>query len=380
MVEFQPSKLATRVRFPPPAPFFMGGSCSGSMNPESIPSSVRPKLPFQFMANLFRGCFLRKGALGPALLLGGIMIGAVRGDERASLALNLENDVVVGEDRHYTHGAHFYYWSRDSLSKEGLTGAANISDYLPRVGLEIGAVKWGADLGQEIYTPSDLNNPAVIQDDRPFAGWFYSTLKLERRGTGMPGLPVLETFRLDLGVVGPAALGRQAQEWIHHQEPVGWKNQLNNEPGLAFRYDRRVLFSLPLGEGAWRFHFIPEAGGSAGNVDTHLGGGGTLQFGWHPPDDFAWGPEASGHRPDEGFYLLAGAEGRWVIRNIFLDGNTWQSSHHVDKEPLVAEYTVGIGFVLKSVEIRYVHVFRTREFKQQGDADNFGSVTVTYKF
>jgi Uncharacterized protein conserved in bacteria (DUF2219) len=46
----------------------------------------------------------------------------------------------------------------------------------------------------------------------------------------------LQTVALDLGMVGPAALGRLAQTHWHRlvdaDEPRDWGNQIHNEPGL----------------------------------------------------------------------------------------------------------------------------------------------------
>src|SRR5256885_15874840 len=38
-----------------------------------------------------------------------------------------------------------------------------------------------------------------------------------------------------------------------------------------------------------------------------------------------------------GWYLFAGVDGRAIARNIFLDGNTWQTSRGVEKIPLVGD-------------------------------------------
>lgn len=37
--------------------------------------------------------------------------------------------------------------------------------------------------------------------------------------------------------------------------------------------------------------------------------------------------------PEWEAYVFAGAEGRGVASNIFLDGNTFEDSHTVDREP-----------------------------------------------
>ena len=46
------------------------------------------------------------------------------------------------------------------------------------------------------------------------------------------------------------------------------------------------------------------------------------------------------------WYLFAGFETRLVGRNIFLDGNTFRSSHSVEKNPVVTDLRLGIATVL----------------------------------
>src|SRR3546814_13227351 len=46
---------------------------------------------------------------------------------------------------------------------------------------------------------------------------------------------------------------------------------------------------------------------------------------------------------DLAWYLFAGVEGRATARNIFLDGNTFSDSHHVDKKNFVADPQFGVA-------------------------------------
>jgi hypothetical protein len=78
--------------------------------------------------------------------------------------------------------------------------------------------------------------------------------------------------------------------------------------------------------------------------------------------------------------IFAGAEGRAVARNIFLDGNTFADSHSVDKKPFVADLNAGFAFTLGRARISYTAVYRTREFDGQQDASVFGGISVGYNF
>jgi len=81
-----------------------------------------------------------------------------------------------------------------------------------------------------------------------------------------------------------------------------------------------------------------------------------------------------------GLHLFAGAEGRAVARNIFLDGNTWEHSPCVTKKPFVADLSAGIGLVLGATKLTYTHVYRTEEFDGQNGPQMFGSVSLSVTF
>ena len=293
--------------------------------------------------------------------------------EGQSLSFTLENDALTGNDRHYTAGTRVQYFSRD----DALYGwTRSLSRLLPAIGFEIQAEKWGVEVGQQIYTPEDLRAATVIRDDRPYAGWLYTRAALQRRGPGAAGSLAMEVIALDMGVVGPESMAREAQGLLHDDEPDGWEHQLETEFAVDLRYLRRHLFEYRFGD--WRLHAIPFLDASAGNVDTHLGGGALLRFGYNVPNEFeiARQPTPAGWAA----YAFAGVEGRWVIRNLFLDGNSFSSSHRVDKEPLVGNWKFGIGLAFKRLEVLFSHTFLTQEFKQQDTHDSFSAATVIFKF
>ena len=69
-----------------------------------------------------------------------------------------------------------------------------------------------------------------------------------------------------------------------------------------------------------------------------------------------------------------------MFRDIFLDGNTFRKSHHVDKEIYVADLMGGITMSYESFSISYAMVLRTPEFKQRKDNHAFGTIQLTYMY
>ena len=300
---------------------------------------------------------------------------ADNGWERQTVSVIWDNDATYGTDRHYTQGAQLTYYSAD----DELPGwMRKISDFLPDVGFDTEARKWGLNVGQQIFTPDDLNTGRLIEDDRPYAAWLFAGLKLQRRGPGSFGWPVMETIRFEAGVIGPEALGREAQSIVHLVEPEGWRNQLRTEPGFLLYYDRRYLYRHALNERNWHLDFLPYLTLAGGNIMTYGGLGGNARIGWNIPDEFETVKALTDFA--YGWYFFLGLEGRAVAHNIFLDGNTIRDSHSVDKEPLVGDFRTGLSLVLKRFEITASQTFRSREFERQKHNDSFGSLTLLVKF
>src|SRR5690606_26093169 len=133
----------------------------------------------------------------------------------------------------------------------------------------------------------------------------------------------------------------------------------------------------------------PHLGGALGNIYTYGAGGFTLRFGEDLPDDYGPPrirpalPGSDYFRPIDwfGWYFFAGAEGRIMARNIFLDGNTFKDSHSVDKRPFVLDLQAGLAINLGGrVRLAYTHLWRSKEFKGQDAAHQFGTLSLSVRF
>ncbi len=246
----------------------------------------------------------------------------------------------------------------------------------------------GLRLGQSFYTPEDIDDPNLRPLDRPYAAWLYvgavaNWLRPEH----------MRTLQLDVGTVGPNAFGEEVQDFVHKnitdsREAQGWRHQIRNEPGILFTYEERWR-ELPVdidrnGEKIVVFDVLPKLGVNLGNIFTQGSASLTARIGWNLPDDF--GPPARiisvfeaparRERPLEA-YLFVAAEGRGVIRNIFLDGNTVRDSHSVAKEDLVYDLEWGFVARYKRFRLTYRRVSRSEEFLLQSGRQRFGSVNFT---
>jgi|SRR5436190_511912 len=219
------------------------------------------------------------------LLAGLLSAAADNAWEGQILSFTMENDALVGNDRHYTSGVWVQYQSEDNALYDW---TKSLSRLVPTLGFEIQAEKWAVEVGQQIYTPEDLRSRAVVEDDRPYAGWLYARAALQRRGPGLGSSSVMEWLAIDVGVIGPESLGEEAQTTFHSNEPNGWEHQLQTEVTVGLRCLRRQLWERRLGgdDSPWRLHLIPFVDAAGGTADTHIGGGGLVRFGYNVPNEF----------------------------------------------------------------------------------------------
>ncbi|HEY4342807.1 MAG TPA: lipid A deacylase LpxR family protein [Parvibaculum sp.] len=314
------------------------------------------------------------------------------------VTIEVENDLfakLANTDRHYTNGLKLSWLSGPTNDLPGwmksltppllgaFTNDTNITGSTHRVGIA---------LSQAIFTPDDTDASAPIPTDRPYAAWLHTTFSLETIRTNDMGEAWQDQWKLDLGVVGPAALGRQVQNGWHKiinvEQANGWNNQLKNEPGVNLSFERAWrsnLFQTPKMFGL-ATDIIPYSSIALGNIADYLSVGGVWRIGPTLPDDFGPPQIYPGTGGSEWFhastgfdwYLFAGVEGRAVARDIFLDGNTFTDSMSVDKRPLVGDFKLGAVAVLGSARVSFTHDFRTREFYGQPKIDQFGSIVLGF--
>ncbi|NIQ93116.1 MAG: lipid A deacylase LpxR family protein, partial [Desulfuromonadales bacterium] len=242
-------------------------------------------------------------------------------------------------------------------------------------------------LGHIIFTPQDISTPDPLPDQHPYAGWLYGGYSMV-----MARKDVVDTFEATVGIVGPSAFGKEVQRGWHRlidgEDPKGWDNQLKDEPGIVLTYQRQWRYDLRDSMGRFGLDILPTAGASLGNIRTQANLGATLRAGYNLGNDY--GPPrirpalAGSGILDAGdgvsFYLFGGVEGRAVLRNIFLDGNSFRESLNVQRKPLVADFQVGAAFRTGNLQLAYTFVIRTEEFDGQQEAQKFGAVSLSVRF
>ena len=316
---------------------------------------------------------------------------------RGSLTFYTENDkYFAGTDQAYTNGFKISYLSGDLQNLTGdevLAPARYFARALGRLVPDGHVYKAGFSLGQNIYTPVDTQTTTYIPGDRPYAAWLYGGVALHVLYPDSLGgrADRLDVFEINLGIVGPSAVGEDVQNGFHEVIDVaranGWDNQIEDEPGVNLIYERRYRLSTAGARESWGADFIPHAGVSLGNVFTYANAGAEIRAGWRLPADFgsnlirpSGDSNPDNKRPLCGVFVFAAVDGRAVVRDITLDGNTFKDSPDIDKKPFVADGYVGIGVSTPYLQLRYAQAYRTKEFEGQQDSQVFGSLSATILF
>jgi len=309
----------------------------------------------------------------------------------------VENDSFVGTDRNYTSGVKFGWSSRDLSKFSDLPATKPILpllEALPFVNEPAYQKNLVVAVGQNIYTPNDTDISALIANDRPYAGWLYL-------GAGFvwKNATVRNSIIVDIGVVGSWALGREAQRTAHDLlgsgHPAGWDNQLHNELGVVGTYERTWRWPAHERRSGLDWELLPHVGAALGNVATYANLGAEIRFGLNLPDNYGSAPITSSAvtstpvdgtmgadrpRADFGVHVFSRVDGRAVLQNIFLDGNTFGDSHSVHRKVFVADLSVGVAANFRNTTLAYAVVFRSREFRGQEEAQIFGTLSLNITF
>lgn len=311
-----------------------------------------------------------------------------------------ENDsLYFHSDKHYTQGLRLSFLSPPLAPANWANEFFDAAGAIPTVFADNreNARRTAFFLGQSIFTPENIDIKPPNPHDRPYGGWLYAGASfLQETGNQ------LENLEFDLGVVGPAALGKEVQndwhQFIGIHQAKGWSSQIQNEPGLVISYERLWRVPVPFfgdigADGVENgVDIVPQLGGSVGNVFTYGEVGGLLRIGRHLEADYGpvrIRPALSGtdyfnpaHLGDDvGYYLFLGVQGRVVGRNIFLDGNSFRQSPSVARKIFVADLEGGISvFWASRIRLNFSVVRRTEEFEGQRTPDVIGTAALSFSW
>lgn len=286
--------------------------------------------------------------------------------DKRSFHYTYDNDLFAGSDRYYTQGS-IVEIRHPALRKWPL------SKLLHKIAPGNNMV-YCLSFRQDVFTPKSIRNKVLDSTDRPYAGTFFFSQKVISQWFWSK-----LTASVDIGCIGPAALGEEMQKFIHkhtnNAEPIGWENQVAN----SFAANFNVWFEQGLYESKW-FDLIGEAGGKAGvtNVNGSVG----LMIRAGRKQEYFPGLNKSPNSKWECYTTFNGTA-TYVYHNAVLQGVPWKNSTYVlarDKiERFVYRLDAGLTFSLKNISLTYTQSFLTPEFKG-GWHHSWGGCNIVYRF
>jgi lipid A 3-O-deacylase len=283
-------------------------------------------------------------------------------------------------DRYYVNGLRLGWTS----------GTSGVPDALAGIGRAVwgdGRQRISFDLQQQIFAPADTVAVRPPPGDRPYAGILTANLGLLSDQTNSRS-----TLGLQLGVLGPWALGEQVQNGFHdligQRHDNGWHYQLKNEPAIQLLSTRTWRIGMGNVAGL-QTDALPNLEAGLGTLRIYAQSGVSIRLGQGLDSDYGVARVRPGPSGGDAFtptrplawYVFAGADGQAVAHDVTLNGNTWQSSPSVKLLPFVAEFEVGLAIMAYGTRITYTQMFQTQEFQhQKGGLHQFGSLAASVRF
>lgn len=282
-------------------------------------------------------------------------LGLVTWCQAGGLILTVENDVFNHNDNNYSHGTEIAW-----ATAQNNNGVINRYDY---------------GINQLMYTPQDIRIATNQPTDHPWVGilttfvenWHYVGNDLVRS-------------RISVGVLGPSSGAEQSQKvvhkWVGSAQPMGWDNQLKDEPVLNYMYERYHPF-FQLGKEP-NIRFVNEGiyGGDVGTTFIDAKIGTDAKLGWIPKSHMQGGiaPKAM---PSSKFfgYVYGRVDGIYEIHNAAI-GDSYFHNELEERVPVpfVGEVNYGTCIGYKGFAVTYQKSVRTREFERQPSMMDWGMI------
>ncbi|WP_186804801.1 lipid A deacylase LpxR family protein [Limihaloglobus sulfuriphilus] len=294
-----------------------------------------------------------------------------------SLNLYLQNDSKIlkpnhNTDRHYTNGFKLAWVTK--------TPDWQLLDYFGGWAFASGAEplrESGVYIAQDLYTPDYIDMPNMRPTpDMKYNAWLYGGFFNVRSNSEK-----LEYIELNMGVIGPSALGESIQKPVHEitgsPKPIGWDEQLSDEFAINLDYYIRQKLTDAYELFGYDFDILADYGLTVGSVFRHAEAGMLMRLGIIKPGELGPGRyrlpiDGTAATSKSSSYLFGRISGRGVEHNRFLTG--------LKEEPLTAQAQLGIVINIKDFDIKYSQTFFTDQYENQHAKDSIASLTVSWNF
>lgn len=283
-----------------------------------------------------------------------------------------DNDAYLfyGQDRYYTNGLFLYF--RRAVNQQQLKK-------LEKLTYEITA-------GQKMYNPISGYRPDPATQDRPFAGYLYAGGNVNFFFKNESIL----SAGLELGTVGPDALGKDAQELLHNivgfYEIDGWQYQISNEAAVnvSAQYTQLLHRSAK--------NDIDLSFEGYGNLGTTFSGAGAGMlfragrinqlFNSASTHSIISNQAKTKKLVDREFFFYARPQLNFVAYDATIQGSMFNHNSPVTfgKKPFVFAQQLGFNYSTPRFTFDYSVLFKSKEIKSSAKAHQYGTIAMYYRF
>ena len=290
------------------------------------------------------------------------------------LRFKTDNDLYASKekDRYYTSGVFltYRYLSKNKRKKLAKT-----------------IFEW--EVGQQMYSPFNAIVPDISLHDRPFAGYLYGGFGMHRV---YKNNRILKTS-LQIGVIGPAAFGKELQNFIHalygYKKAVGWKHQIKSAVGINLN----ASYSQFLAKNASNYLDITWINkGEIGTVFTNISSGFFARIGLLPlqkmMNSIAFGTsinnDSTDYKREREIFFYAKTTFNYTFYDATLEGSFLSADSEVTNQ--LTRYhsglELGIRFTLKRFNLGYAYLYTGQKSKNLRfpNGNYYGSIQLNYLF
>ncbi|UGA55954.1 lipid A deacylase LpxR family protein [Vibrio sp. VB16] len=284
------------------------------------------------------------------------------------IAISFDNDGPFGTDQNYTNGIQIDY-STSLLDLDHALVAYSPLSLLEKH--ELNTHKWHVNIGQKMWTPSDIKKEQPEPNERAYAGLLYTQGELITISD-----KYTQAFGLMIGVTGPKSFAEGAQRIVHEivgsDTPQGWDYQIEGTFIANLSYDSNYqLYAIDMSAGLSHEISAPIRI-LAGNYRSEIATGLLWRWGLNLQD-------STGSTKTEnemsfksymvqgkttGAFLFAGAEARYRFNDITIDGDRPDEVYPTDVEHLQATAVFGGAVYGESIGGSATLAFKSEDFEQ----------------
>ncbi|RYF17796.1 MAG: lipid A deacylase LpxR family protein [Flavobacteriales bacterium] len=302
-----------------------------------------------------------------------IVYGCYAQEYKNEFGFKSDNDAYLwyGQDRYYTNGLFVYF--RRAVDQQQLKGKLEKFTY------EISA-------GQKMYNPLSGYRPDPATHDRPFAAHLFGGVQTSLFYKNESLLKV----GLNLGTVGPDALGEDAQDLLHSivgfYEVQGWDYQIAND----FAANANIQFAKLIHRSSDKVvDFTLDTYANLGTTYNGTGIGVVFRAGdINQLFNSSHYNAAIGHKSKtdkfkkKEFYFYAKPQLNYVAYDATVQGSLFNDNSPVTfkTKSFVFAQTLGMNYSSPRFTIDYSLIFQSKEIKSSAKAHQYGSISMYYRF